>query len=204
MASGSAGSDAAPPGLYARAALADSDNQKIGKGDVLRIHSRLAGVAAIVAAADFSRPAAAQDPVYMGGGAAVQSVTGHEDGIAAVFRMGAQLQGARSGFGVEGELTRSLIDPEQEGNGRDATITTFGGYATYPVPLPNQRVSLRSRLGVLWEEYDPGGPGDDIDMELSWGIGGEYRISGELSAFVDYPRIESDVGNLAGGVLVSF
>lgn len=158
----------------------------------------------MVAAAGFTTPVAAQNPVYMGGGAAVQSVTGHDDGIAAVFRMGAQLQGVRSGFGVEGELTRSLIDPEQEGNGRDVTITTFGGYATYTVPLPNQRISLRSRLGLLWEEFDPEGRGDDTDMQISWGVGGEYRISGDLSAFVDYTRIESDVGHLAGGVLVSF
>lgn len=195
-----------PAGLYAEAVPAESDNQKTGKGDVLRIHSRMAGTAAILAAAGFSTPATAQSPVYMGGGAAVQSVTGHDDGIAAVLRMGAHLDaaGTGTGFGVEGELTRSLIDPERGGNGRDVTITTFGGYATYTVPLPNQRVSLRTRLGLLWEELDPEGPGDDTDMQISWGLGGQYRVSGGLSAFVDYTRIESDVGNLAGGVLVSF
>ena len=170
----------------------------------MRIQKPLAGLVAL-AAAGLSAPAAAvQNPLYMGGGLAIQSVTNHDDGLAGVFRFGAQLDEVTPGFGVEGEVTRSLIDPESGRFGRDVTITTLGGYATYSLPFPNRRVSLKARLGMLWEEFDPEGPGDDTELEVSWGLGGEFRISNGLSAFLDYTRIEADVDHLTGGVQVHF
>lgn len=148
--------------------------------------------------------AAAQNPMYMGGGIAIQSVTNADDGVAGVFRVGAKLDEMTGGFGVEGEITHSLIDPQVGPNDRDLTITTLGGYGVYTVPLPNQRVSLRGRLGLVWEELDPEGGGSDTEMELSWGLGGEYRHSSTLSSFVEYTRIESDVSHLSAGVQVHF
>ncbi len=167
----------------------------------MRINFKMATFAAAVAAAV---PAgAAENPVYLGAGAAVQSVTGGDDGLAAVVKGGALLDQLAPGFGVEGELTRSLIDPEV-GRGRDVTFTTLGGYLVYTVPFPGRRASLRSRLGLVWEEIDPEGGEDEDELEISWGIGGEYRITHELSAFVEHTRIESDLDQLSGGVLVRF
>jgi hypothetical protein len=169
----------------------------------LRTNPILAGAALLLAAV--AGPAhAAENPVYMGAGLGVQSVTNADDGITALFRVGAQLDEVTPGFGVEGEITHSLIDPEIGPNDREVTITTLGGYGVYTVPFPNRRVSLRARLGLLWEEFDPEGRGSDDELEISWGLGGEYRISSTLSAFVDYTRIEADVDHLAGGVQVHF
>ena len=146
---------------------------------------------------------AAERPIYFGAGAAVQSLVGGEDGLATVVKGGAMLDGAAPGLGVEGEFTRSLIDPEA-GRGRDVTFTTLGGYLVYAVPFPDRRVSLRARLGLLWKEVEPEGGNDDTDLEISWGVGGEYRITNELSAFIEHTRIDSSLNQLSGGLMVRF
>ena len=151
--------------------------------------------------------AAAANPVYVGGGLAVQSATNHEDGIALSVKGGVKVDHISPGLAFEGELTQSLINPERDtfqgGNG-DTSFTTLGGYAAYSVPLPNRRISLRGRVGVVWENIDPDWAGSDDELHFSWGAGAEYRISSEFSTYAEYTRIESDLGQLTGGVLVHF
>ncbi|SCY03874.1 porin family protein [Thiohalorhabdus denitrificans] len=159
---------------------------------------------AMVAGLTAAAPAVgAENPVYFGGGVGIQSATGHDDGLGIAAKAGAQLDGVTPGFGVEGELTTSLMDPEGA-NGVDTSFTTLGGYATYMVPLPNRRVSLKARLGLAWVDADPEVGGSDSDVWVSWGLGGQYRISSQLSAFLEHTRYDSDFDQLTGGVLVHF
>jgi len=159
---------------------------------------------AVLASALLAGPAqAAEKPVYLGGGVAVQSVPGGEDGLAGVFRGGAKLDEVLPGFGMEGEITRSLVDPEA-GRGRDFTFTSFAGYGVYTAPLPNRRVALRGRLGLALVDEDPEGGSSDSDLEVSWGLGGELRITSEVSAFVDYTRLSSSLDHLTVGALAHF
>lgn len=164
--------------------------------------TRLAGAVALAVTA--AAPAqAAENPVYIGAGAAVQTIHQGDDGIAGLFRFGAKMDEALPGFGVEGEITRSLVDPET-GGGNGITYTTFGGYAVYSAPLPDRRVSLRGRLGLVWVDADPERGSSDSDMEISWGFGAEYRVSSEVSVFADYTRMAPSLGHLNLGVQANF
>jgi hypothetical protein len=164
--------------------------------------TRLAGAAALAITA--ATPAlAAEKPVYIGAGAAVQTIHAGDDGIAGLFRFGAKLDEALPGFGLEGEITRSLVDPER-GNGNGVTYTTFGGYAVYTAPLPDRRVSLRGRLGTTWVDADRERGDGDSEMEISWGFGAEYRVSSEASVFADYTRMAPSLGHLNLGVQANF
>lgn len=150
---------------------------------------------------------AAQNPVYFGGGVAIQSVPAYDDGLALDLKAGMKLDQVSPGFGLEGELTQSISEPEPDdfrGFGGDVAFTTLGGYATYMVPLPNRRVSLKARFGLVWERIDPERGDTDTEVGLSWGLGGEYRVNNQVSAFVEYTRIESDLSHLSGGMLVHF
>jgi hypothetical protein len=153
--------------------------------------------------------AAAENPVYVGGGAVVQSATNHDDGLGVSLKGGVKLDQVSPGFAIEGEFTRSLFDPERDNfrgssSGDDTSFTTLGGYAAYSVPFPDRRIAVRGRLGLVWEQIDPEGSGSDDELHISWGAGGEYRLSSELTTFLEYTRIESDLSQLTGGVLVHF
>ena len=164
----------------------------------------IAGAAALALLAG-GTAGAAENPGYLGGGVAVQSAVGHDDGLGVSLKGGVELDRVSPGFAVEGELSRSLFDPERDrGGGGDTSFTTLGGYAAYSVPLPDRRLSIRGRLGLVWEEINPDGAGSDDELHISWGAGGEYRLSSELSSYVEYTRIEADMGQLTGGVLYHF
>jgi hypothetical protein len=169
----------------------------------LRIRLGVIGLAGLAATGFGAPAAAAQNPIYLGVGPTVQSISNGDDGLAGLFRFGAKLDEALPGLGVEGEVTRSLSDPQTAG-GRDVTFTTFGGYAVYTAPLPDRRVSLRARLGLVWVDADPDGRSSDSETEISWGLGGEYRVTSQLSGYVDYTRMSSSLDHLNLGVQLHF
>ncbi|MEF8793328.1 outer membrane beta-barrel protein [Thiohalorhabdus sp.] len=169
----------------------------------MRIRSAFGALTVLVPAMLNGPALAAEKPVYLGGGVAVQSIPGGEDGTAAVFRGGAKLDEVLPGLGMEGELTRSLVDPEA-GGGRDVTFTSFAGYGVYTAPLPDRRVALRGRLGLALVDEDPEGRSSDSDLEVSWGLGGKLRITSTVSAFVDYTRLSASLDHLTLGALARF
>lgn len=181
----------------------ESINQR--KGATLRKQFALMGLT-VLAAAVLATPAqAAEKPIYLGGGLAVETVPGYDDGYGLVFRGGYKLDQVLPGFSVEGELTRSLVDPETPG-GTDVTFTSLlGAYAVYTAPLPNRRVALRGRLGLAYVDEDwPGSGADNDDLWFSWGLGAELRITSGLSAYADYTRKSSRLDQLNLGALVHF
>ncbi|MFA9461290.1 outer membrane beta-barrel protein [Thiohalorhabdus methylotrophus] len=169
---------------------------------------RTLGAGVLITGLAVGSPAAgAQNPGYLGAGLAVQSVPGFDDGVAMSLKAGVRMDRVSPGFGLEGELTHSLFEPERDGfrggNG-DVSFTTLGGYATYMVPLPDRRVSLKGRLGLLWEDINPEGDDGNSEIGLSWGLGGQYRFNSQVSGFVEYTRIEADLSHLTGGMLLHF
>jgi len=170
----------------------------------LRKQFALIGLA-VLAGIGLSTPAAAaQKPVYLGGGLAVETAPGFDDGYGLAFRGGYKLDQLLPGFAVEGELTRSLVDPETAG-GTDVTFTSLGAYAVYTAPFPNRRVSLRGRLGLAYVDEDwPRSARDTDDVWLSWGLGAELRITSGISAYADFTRKSSTVDQLNLGALVHF
>lgn len=144
---------------------------------------------------------------YVGGGMAVQSVTGHEDGYAAVAKVGTHFEGGREGFGAEMELSRSLIEPESGGwggGGDDVALTTLGGYSTYTVRHPEQPIAVRARLGLAWEYADPENGDSEDELNVSYGIGGTADLANAGTVFFDYTHIEADVDHLNIGLQTRF
>lgn len=145
--------------------------------------------------------------LYAGGGLAVQSVTGYEDGYAVVGKVGTYFRDAREGLGAELEASRSLIEPEQGawgGGGNDVALTTLAGYSTFTVRHPEQPLAVRARLGLAWEYADPDGGDSETELNVSYGIGGTADLANGFTAFVDYTHIEADVGHLNLGIQTRF
>jgi hypothetical protein len=148
--------------------------------------------------------------LYAGAGLAVQSVTGFQDGYAAVGKVGTFFSDARESFGAELEFSHSLIEPESNGGGRwggggnDVNLTTMAGYGTFTVRHPEQPLAVRARLGLAWEYADPDAGDSESELNVSYGIGGTADLASGVTMFVDYTHIEADVEHLNIGVQARF
>jgi hypothetical protein len=147
---------------------------------------------------------------YAGGGMAVQSVTGHQDGFAVVGKAGTYFNGGREGFGAEVELSRSLVEPESNGGSRfggggsDVALTTLGGYGAFTVRHPQQPIAVRARLGLAWEYAEPANGDNESELNVSYGLGGTAELAIGATVFIDYTHIEADVDHLNLGIQTRF
>ncbi len=158
-----------------------------------------------LALASAPNAALAIDDLYAGAGLAVEGVTDLEYGVALVLNVGAQVV---DNFAVEGELTRSVIDPWLDDYyAIDVTVTTLGVYGAYIFDL-NRDVYLKPRIGLIYKGLEDGYRGDLDEVVLAFSLGGAYRMNKTTDIFVDVKVApEGDiemVGHLSVGARYHF
>ena len=155
---------------------------------------------------------AASPGTYVGGGVALQDVDTFDDGVALSLRGAVGLPGALGNgipgvFSVEGEITRTIVSPERDlpfpATGEaEVDITTLGGYGVYTYPV--DRIRLRGRVGVIYEDIAVDGFDDDSEVGLSLGVGAGFMVTRQVELAANYTYIEDDVEHLGINALYHF
>ena len=142
---------------------------------------------------------------YIGGklGLMMPDGSGLDDALNIGVVLGMKLNEVEVGsIAVEGELTTTIVDGDIRGGG-DWNVTTLAGYGVY---RSNGQFFFKGKLGLVYWDADVdgvgGGGADDID--LSFGIGGGYKISEKASLELEYTILESDLDFLSLGFIVNF
>ena len=146
-------------------------------------------------------------------GTAFTSVSGYDSGVSAVATAGMKLDKIMPNFGVEVELSKTLVDPSMSffGGSLDTSILNVGTYAVYYVEVPNSSLVIKPRLGLNYQNWtgsysDDGYIGNfDVaasDTALSYGVGVTYPL-GNLNIYADYTD-EGDSTNIGVGVGMAF
>lgn len=151
--------------------------------------------------------AATEVGFYAGGGLALEAVPDIKDlkmGLGAVVRGGMTLDTVLENFAVEGELTKSLIDPRFDNPGKDEefNVTTLAAYAVYRIPVAD-KFYVKPRFGVIFPNL-----GDDWvnsrDVTFSSGIGAGFTVLTHLDVYIDYTVLGEFVTNYGAGVEYHF
>lgn len=155
-----------------------------------RAKTRLAlGLAAALTAA----PAAAADsPLgYLNMTGAVADMENLDDGLSGVLGLGFPLDNVDPNFSIEGELSKSLIDPEHDGpGGGDRDYFTLGGFAAYRMPVTDS-VALRGRAGLVHLDWEDNRTADD-ELGIGLGVGATWRLQGNFDLLGELTIMDTD------------
>lgn len=135
---------------------------------------------------------------------ALADVDGYDSGIAGVFTYGLRVPEMHKNFSVEGEFTKTFVEPEGKVGGTtwEVSYYTLGGYGVYSHPL-NEKFHLRGRLGVLYENVEVSSPASsksEDDFKLSFGVGMTVSLSTESRFILEYTVIDSDINHISAGL----
>lgn len=122
-------------------------------------------------------------------------------GLGLSLKGGMALDQVLKGFGAQVELNKSLLDPEY-GNNHDINVFTIATYATFDIVIPNSKVTLRPRIGVILPNLQ-----DDIDSRdiiLSPGFGATYAIQDNMRIYADYTVLGEAISNYSAGLEIKF
>lgn len=140
--------------------------------------------------------------LYAGAGLSVMATDDNGDaGMGLSLRAGAALDDVLKGLGIQVELNKSLTDPEN-GNNRDIDVMTMAAYTTFDIQIPNSKVTLRPKIGVILPNLN-----DDIDSRdliLSSGFGMTYAVENNLRLYADYTVLGQAISNYSAGVEIKF
>ena len=146
---------------------------------------------------------------YLGAGVAYESVTDADAGVALVLNGGATVLDAGPGkIAVEGEFTYSVVSPSisvdsyYRSYDADITFMFIGAYAAYIYDITPE-FYVKPRLGLVYEDVDVSSASDS-DIGLSFGIGAGYNVTKEISTYIDFTMMESDVYHTTLGVQYHF
>jgi len=148
----------------------------------------------------------AEDPtdqgLYAGAGFSVMATDDKGDaGLGLSLRAGIELDSVLKGFGIQAELNKSLSDPENRAN-RDIDVMTLATYATFDIEIPNSKLALRPKIGVILPNMK-----DDIDSRdviLSSGFGMTYEIESNVRLYADYTVLGEAISNYSAGIEIKF
>ena len=141
-----------------------------------------------------------QGDTYVGGGFSMVTVDidtfDDVDPTAAVGRLG---YGVTDNIAIEGRLGFGLSDDELENTDVDVEIDQLAGvYGVAHLPL-GEAFSLYGLAGFTYGELSYAAPGtsftvDEDDTDFSYGIGGQFDVSDNVAAFVEWAQYfdESD------------
>ncbi len=149
---------------------------------------------------------AAEVGFYAGGGLAFEAVPDDKDlnmGLGVVVRGGMTLDSVLEHFAIEGEVTKSIVDPKYDLPGHDVkfNVNTLAAYAVYRIPVAD-KFYVKPRFGIIVPNL-----GDDInsrDVTFSSGIGAGYTVMEHLDVYVDYTVLGEFVTNYGAGVEYHF
>lgn len=128
---------------------------------------------------------------------------GADDAVNVGVLLGLELHEIPAGsVAIEGELTTTVISGDIGSNG-EWDVTTLAGYGVFRTA---GTAFFKGKLGlVYWDaDVDGLGGGSDDDIDLSFGIGGGYKVSDKASLELEYTIIESDLDFLSVGFTMSF
>ena len=113
-------------------------------------HRLALGLAAALASPLAATPAVAADsPLgYLNMTGAVADMENLDNGLSGVLGLGFPLDNVDPNFSIEGELSKSIIAPESDGQAGDIDYFTLGGFAAYRLPVTDS-VALRGRAGLV-------------------------------------------------------
>lgn len=122
-------------------------------------------------------------------------------GIGLSLRAGVALDNTLKGLGLQLELNKSLSDPENA-NSKDIDVMTMAAYTTFDIIIPNSKVTLRPKIGVILPNMK-----DDIDSRdviLSPGFGATYAIQDNMRLYADYTVLGESISNYSVGLEIKF
>ena len=125
----------------------------------------------------------------------------YDNGLGLSVKGGAILNELMHNFGVEAELTTSLISPEQP-HGNDINVFTLGAYATYTIDIPNSAFAVRPKLGLIFPNLS-----DEInsyDIAVSSGVAALMKINKQMKAYIEYENESEAMNNYMIGLEMSF
>lgn len=126
-----------------------------------------------------------------------------DDGVMLGFVFGYDIP--NNGFAFEGEFNTTVSKASSNNPSYgDLGVTTLTGYGVYRTP---GRFYLKAKLGLLYEYLTSSvsGVGATIDVDgpgiaISYGIGGGWRVTDQLSAEIEYTSLEADIGYASLGL----
>lgn len=140
--------------------------------------------------------------LYVGTGLGILATDDNGDaGLGLSLKAGLSLEDTLKGLGLQVELNKSLSDPEN-GGGRDIDVLTLAAYTTFDIEIPNSKVTLRPRIGVILPNMK-----DDIDSRdliLSPGFGMTYALQDNMRLYADYTVLGESISNYSAGLEIKF
>jgi len=142
---------------------------------------------------------------YIGGklGLMMPDASGVDDAVNLGILVGMTLNEVSAGsISVEGELTTTIVDGDTGGG--DWDVTTLAGYGVFRSSGP---LYFKGKAGlVYWDasiDAGPFGTYSDDDIDISFGVGGGFKISDKTALELEYTIIESDLDFLSLGFKMS-
>ncbi|MEJ2500667.1 MAG: outer membrane beta-barrel protein [Campylobacterales bacterium] len=139
--------------------------------------------------------------IYVGVGLGLEAMPKHVDnGMGLALKGGVELDQLLKNFGLEAELSTSLIAPEVNDNNID--VLTLGLYTTYTIAIPNSPVSVRPKFGVILPNLS-----DDLnsrDVALSTGVAGLFNLNEQIDIYAEYVNTSESMNNYMVGVEINF
>jgi hypothetical protein len=170
-------------------------------------------LAAILAGCLAAGAAQAQTDQYARLQAAISDVDGFSDGLTAVATIGAFIPQVDKNFSIEGELTKSISDPDTSVAGYDLSVSyfTLAAYAVYTLPV-NQKIDFYGRAGALYESveaeyYHPlvgKTTADDDDFGLSLGVGTDIALTKNMDFTAGITLVEEDINHYSAGIRIYY
>ena len=139
---------------------------------------------------------------YVAAGIGLEAMPKNVDnGFGLSLKGGVELNQVLKNFGVEAELTTSLVAPEYSG-GNKIDVFTLGVYTTYTIAIPNSPVSVRPKFGFILPNL-----ADEInsrDVALSTGIAALLKVNEQIDGYIEYVNTSEMMNNYMVGVQVNF
>jgi hypothetical protein len=144
----------------------------------------------------------AQNNFYAAAGVGIEAMPKkYDNGLGLSLKGGAILNEVMPNFGLEGELTTSLVSPKSPGGG-DINIFTLGAYATYTIQIPNSAFSLRPKFGFILPNLSDNI--DSYDFRVSSGLAALMKINNQIHVYIEYENESEAMNNYLVGLEMHF
>lgn len=179
-------------------------------------------VASAIIAAGFAMAAPASAEQYINAQLAISDVGsygttyGFDNGLTLVGTYGITIPSVHQYFGVEGEISKSIVDPEYDFGSSHAEYDyyTAGGYAVFAIPV-HEKINIRARGGLVYNHYKITsntctffgcGSYSDSDINPSIGAGATYNFNSNLNFMAEVTAIDidEDVFHVSAGAQFKF
>jgi hypothetical protein len=141
-----------------------------------------------------------------------------DNGLSAVVTYGIGIPAVHKYFGVEGELSKSIVDPEYNswGNHAEYDYYTGGAYAVFTIPV-HEKINIRARGGLVYNHWKVTGDtvcvtwwtcGESSGSDINPSIGGgaTYTFNDNINLMAELTAFDVDEGSfhLSAGAQFKF